>query len=97
MGARLDSTERKLKDERKAHAEHLDAHRLLVNSPTLTTALAPSPIAKAAALLQDLEERKVIPSTLPNVIEDRLERLECICGTSLGGGDDARSRPGAPP
>ncbi len=84
------STERKLKDEREAHEKHLAAHRLLINSPTLTVALAPALISKAAVLLQDLEQRKVIPSTLPNVIEDRLERLECICGASLAVGTDAR-------
>jgi DNA sulfur modification protein DndD len=90
IGARLDALERKLKDERAAHEEHLASHRLLINSPTLTVALAPDPVLKAAALLQDLEVRKVIPSTLPNVIEDRLERLECICGTSLAQGTGAR-------
>lgn len=90
LGARLEATERKLKDERLSHDKHLNAHRLLINSPTLTASLAPTPISKAAALLQDLEARKVIPSTLPNVIEDRLERLECICGTSLAEGTDAR-------
>lgn len=90
IGARLDATERKLKDEREAHEKHLAAHRLLINSPTLTVALAPGPVSKAAELLQDLEQRKVIPSTLPNVIEDRLERLECLCGASLAEGTDAR-------
>ncbi|HMS12467.1 MAG TPA: AAA family ATPase [Microthrixaceae bacterium] len=90
IGARLEGTERKLKDEREAHEKHLAAHRLLINSPTLTVALAPALISKAAVLLQDLEQRKVIPSTLPNVIEDRLERLECICGASLAEGTDAR-------
>ena len=86
LGARLEATERKLKDERETRAKCLSAHRELINSPSLTAALAPAPVSKAA----DLEVRKVIPSTLPNVIEDRLERLECICGTSLADGTDAR-------
>lgn len=90
IGAQLESAERKLKDERDAHQKHLVAHRRLINLPTLTVALAPRPVATAAALLADLEERKVIPSTLPNVIEDRLDREECLCGASLANGTDAR-------
>lgn len=90
VGAQLDVAERRLKEARDAHETLLVAHRRLINLPTLTVALAPTPIAVAAGLLADLEERKVIPSTLPNVIEDRLDRQECLCGTSLAPGTDAR-------
>ena len=97
VGARLTAAEQKLEDERKAHGALLVAHRRLLNSPTLTVALAPTPLRAAAALLSDLEARKVIPSTLPNVIEDRLERAECICGTSLASGTAARAASRSPP
>ena len=90
VGARLEVAERKLREERASHGGLLVAHRRLLNSPTLNVALAPGPLNAAAGLLADLEERKVIPSTLPNVIEDRLARAECICGTSLAPGTDAR-------
>jgi len=90
VGARLEEAERRLKDERGVHQSLLQSHRRLINSPTLTSALAPRPIRVAAALLADLELRKVIPSTLPNVIEDRLDRRECICGASLADGTEAR-------
>lgn len=92
LGQQLEAAERQLRDERDAHAKLLAAHRQLINSPSLTVALAPRQIAEAASLLRDLEERKVIPSTLPNVIEDRLVRLECLCGASLAEGTDARQR-----
>lgn len=90
IGVQLASAERNLNDERGAYQKHLVAHRRLINLPTLTVAMAPRPVTAAAALLADLEERKVIPSTLPNVLEDRLEREECLCGASLAKGTDAR-------
>jgi len=90
VGSRLEATERRLKDEREVHQKLLLAHRRLINSSSLTVALAPTPIGRAAELLADLEVRKVIPSTLPNVIEDRLERGECLCGSSLADGTEAR-------
>lgn len=92
MGIKLIDSERSLKAEREEHKQLLDAHRRLLNSSSLVIALAPKPFHTAAALLADLEERKVIPSTLPNVIEDRLMREECICGNSLAPGTNARIR-----
>ena len=91
VGALLDKEERDLESERTTHRELLESHRRLLNSPSLTVALAPRPIGIAASILADLEERKVIPSTLPSVIEDRLARQECICGTSLASGTEARA------
>ena len=90
LGRRLQKAEARLGDERKEEALLLGAHRRLLNSPSLAVALAPGPVAKAAALLTELEERKVIPSTLPTVIEDRLARGECICGAPLTPGTKER-------
>lgn len=92
LGQQLETAERQLREERGAHEKLLASHRQLINSPSLTVALAPRQIGEAARLLRDLEERKVIPSTLPNVIEDRLARLECLCGESLAEGTKARKR-----
>lgn len=86
LGVKLDRAEKQLDAERKQHVSLLAAHRRLINTPSLVVAMAPGPISKAAAILADLEERKVIPSTLPNVIEDRLAREECICGADLSEG-----------
>lgn len=91
LGIRLEKAEAGLQSEQQAEVELLAAHRRLLNSPSLTIALAPGPIASAAQLLADLEQRKVIPSTLPNVIEDRLAREECICGASLTEGTKERA------
>jgi DNA sulfur modification protein DndD len=90
IGIRLSSSEQKLAEVRAQHESLLDAHRRLINLPSLTVALAPMPLSAASELLADLEKRKVIPSTLPNLIEDRLEREECICGTCLKPGTEAR-------
>lgn len=92
MGVKLETAEKSLKSEREEHKQLLEGHRRLLNSSSLVIALAPTPIQLAAGLLADLEERKVIPSTLPNVIEDRLMREECICGNSLAHGTAARTR-----
>lgn len=83
LGIKLDRAEKSLEAERQTEKTLLKAHRDLLNLPFLTVALAPTRIADAAGLLQHLEEKKVIPSTLPEVIEDRLARGECICGTAL--------------
>jgi DNA sulfur modification protein DndD len=91
LGLRLEKADGLLGNERKLQATLLVAHRRLLNAPSLTVAMAPTPIAAAAALLADLEDRKVIPSTLPNVIEDRLAREECICGASLAAGTKERA------
>jgi DNA sulfur modification protein DndD len=91
LGRRLEKAETELDAERKQEASLLAAHRRLLNSPSLAVALSPGPVAKAAAILADLEERKVIPSTLPTVIEDRLARGECICGAPLTEGTKERT------
>lgn len=91
LGVRLEKSEAQLDAERKQQTSLHSAHRRLLNSPSLTVALAPTPIGAAAAILADLEERKVIPSTLPTVIEDRLARGECICGAPLTAGTKERA------
>lgn len=90
LGVRLVRAEGQLESERKQETSLLASHRRLLNSASLAVALAPSPVAKAASILADLEERRVIPSTLPTVIEDRLSRGECICGASLAEGTRER-------
>lgn len=91
LGVRLTKAEAQLESERKQQVALHAAHRRLLNAPSLTVALAPTPIASAAAILADLEQRKVIPSTLPTVIEDRLARGECICGAPLTVGTKERA------
>lgn len=91
LGARLEKAEGNLESEREQQVDLLAAHRRLLNMSSLTVALAPTPIASAAAILAKLEEQKVIPSTLPEVIEDRLAREECICGTPLTEGTSERA------
>lgn len=90
IGLRLAAAEKDLVHTRSQHENLLVAHRRLINLPSLTLALAPKPLGTALELLADLEKRKVIPSTLPNIIQDRLEREECICGTCLKPGTEAR-------
>ncbi|MHB8288694.1 MAG: AAA family ATPase [Acidimicrobiales bacterium] len=92
LGVTLEKAEGQLDAERKREASLLGSHRRLLNAPSLIVALAPTPIATAASMLADLEERRVIPSTLPAVLEDRLARGECICGASLGHGSHERDR-----
>ena len=91
LGRRLARAEGSLKIERQKHSQLIAVHRRLLNTPSLAVALAPRRVASAAAILSDLEKRKVIPSTLPDVIEDRLARNECICGADLSTGTSERN------
>ena len=90
LGKKLAKAENSLKSERTHQAELASSHRRLLNSASLVIALASTRISSAATVLQDLERRKVIPSTLPDVIEDRLSRQECICGADLSQGTPQR-------
>ena len=83
LAKKLEKAEKRLADERKQRTVHIQYHRSLLNTASLYSALAPSPVASAAGMLADLEKRKVIPSTLPDVLEDSLAREECICGADL--------------
>lgn len=90
IGHELSSSEASLQKEREAQRSFVAAHRRALNTPSLTLALAPSVLLKAGQILGELEDRKVIPNTLPGVIEDVLMAGQCICGCDLPAGSPRR-------
>lgn len=84
----LTSTVDRLEKERRHYLDLVTQQRKLINSSTLAIALARPSVAKTHSLLASLEEQKVIPNTLPEVVEDRLERGTCICGCDVSPGTD---------
>lgn len=87
----LTSTERRLKEERRHYQDLIALQRKLVNSPSLAIAIAHSSVAITSGLLASLEEQKVIPNTLPEVVQDRLARGTCICGRDISPGTDGHA------
>ncbi len=80
-------TERKnIVTERKRAETLTTQHRKLLEAPAVGYSLAQNALTKAHGLLGDLEDNKVIPDTLPDVIEERLNKGICICGEDLSPG-----------
>jgi DNA sulfur modification protein DndD len=79
----LRKAEDDLSNERKNSESLVKALRSYLNSSSLTFALAGSAIETAASVLRDLEDQKVIPNTLPEIVQERIERGVCICGASV--------------
>jgi DNA sulfur modification protein DndD len=76
--------------ERKRAQSLTTQHRKLLELPAVGYSLAQNALTKSHDLLGDLEVKKVIPDTLPDVIEDRLHKGVCICGDDLGPGTPKR-------
>jgi len=87
----LTSTEGRLAEERRHYQDLIAQQRKLVNSSSLAIAMARSSVAKTSRLLASLEEQKVIPNTLPAVVQDRLARGTCICGQDVSPGSDGHT------
>lgn len=79
----LTNAETRLSAERLNDKQLIQAHRSLMHRPHLLYAISGGTLQKAGQLLADLENRKVIPNTLPEVVQDRLNRGTCICGEDV--------------
>jgi DNA sulfur modification protein DndD len=79
----LRAAENKLAAERKRYDDVVKQLRRQVNGTTLLSSLLEPAIRKSSASLRELEDQKVIPNTLPDIVVDRLERGTCICGASV--------------
>jgi DNA sulfur modification protein DndD len=87
----LTSTEGRLGEERRHYSDLVAQQRRLINSPSLAIAVALPSIVKTSELLAALENRKVIPNTLPEVVQDRLARGTCICGRDVSPGSEGHT------
>ena len=74
----------------KAAEEELERNirslRDKLNTPELLFQLSKDFLNKAETIFDELEEKKVIPNTLPEILETTLARGTCICGASIAKG-----------
>jgi DNA sulfur modification protein DndD len=84
----LTDIQKRIKREEENYQQLVKQQRALVNSYQLIGELGDSVLKDASVLLTSLEEQKVIPNTLPDVVRDRLERGICICGRSVARGSE---------
>jgi DNA sulfur modification protein DndD len=68
----------------------LDDMRMAFRGQPLSWAIAGVQLADGRAKLEELVDRRVIPNTSLQILEDRLEDGECICGSDLHHGSDLR-------
>jgi DNA sulfur modification protein DndD len=54
-----------------------------LNSSDLLFSVAQNVLSKTASIFADLEKRKVIPNTLPEILEEVVEKGICICGADV--------------
>ena len=87
----LTNTEERLKGERAHFDDLVKQLRKLINSPRLAISVAIPCIERSAPLFDGLEEKKVIPNTLPEVVQDRLTRGICICGRDVSPGSEGHT------
>jgi DNA sulfur modification protein DndD len=74
----------------KAAEEDLErnirALREKLNTPELLFQISKGFLKTAETIFDDLEEKKVIPNTLPEILETTLANGICICGADIGEG-----------
>ena len=59
-----------------------------LNTPELLFQLSKDFLNKAETIFDELEDKKVIPNTLPEILETTLARGICICGVSIAKGTE---------
>jgi DNA sulfur modification protein DndD len=68
----------------------LGGMRTAFRGQPLSWALASAQLERGRQKLEELADRRVIPNTSLQILEDRLEDGECICGSDLHLGSDLR-------
>jgi DNA sulfur modification protein DndD len=79
----MTDAEMRLSAERLNDKQLVQEHRSLMHRPHLLYAISGGALQKATQILSDLENRKIIPNTLPEIVQDRLNRGTCICGEDV--------------
>ncbi len=87
----LTSKEGQLEDARKHSLELTERQRELINQSDLLAKISMNHIRQAGELLVQLESEGVIPDTLPEVVQDRLDRGTCICGRDISEGTEGHT------
>jgi DNA sulfur modification protein DndD len=83
LNARIAKAETEHTAFEAARASSIARMRQLLRSEACSDAFLGSQLERGLAMLSDLADRQVIPGTSLNVLDDRLELQECICGEPL--------------
>ena len=92
LNDRIEKAERAAEAQERARHAALVRMRDAVRSEACSWALMGENLEKGMVLLSGLAERNVIPGTSVEVLTDRLELEECICGEPLTVGSEHRRR-----
>ncbi|HWA67417.1 MAG TPA: AAA family ATPase [Mycobacteriales bacterium] len=92
LNTRIETAERDRELLEKARARALGRMREALRSEAISWTLMSDQLDEGMKLLSDLVDRRVIPGTSIEVLTDRLELKECICGEALEPGSGHRHR-----
>lgn len=90
LNARIEAAERERDLLEDARSRVLGRMRDALRSEAISWTLMGDRLNRGMGLLSDLVDRRVIPGTSVEVLTDRLELKECICGEPLEPGSDHR-------
>ena len=91
INAEISGLKADLSDLDEREASHFADMREALRSEALSWDVAGEWLHTGLMSLGELADRGVIPGTAVEVLVDRLQLEECICGTSLAKGSDART------
>lgn len=92
LNARIEAAERDRDLREKERSRALGRMQDALRSEAISWTLMGDQLDEGMKLLSDLVDRRVIPGTSIEVLTDRLELEECICGEPLEPGSDHRHR-----
>lgn len=84
----FEQTGKQLKAAEEELERNIRSLRDKLNAPELLFQLSKDFLKKAENIFDDLEEKKVIPNTLPEILETTLANGFCICGADISKGTD---------
>ncbi len=88
INARIEALRLDIADLERRELGVLSAMRQVLQGETLSWHLIEDKLSDGLHVLDNLSDRNVIPGTSIEVLRDRLELAECICGESLEGGTE---------
>ena len=86
LGKQFEISGKQLKVAEEELERNIRSLRDKLNTPELLFQLSREFLNKAETIFDELEEKKVIPNTLPEILETTLARGICICGASIAKG-----------
>lgn len=82
----LEASSKQLKAAEDELERNIGSLRDKLNTPELLFQISNVFLGKADEIFSDLQQKKIIPNTLPGILEDVLNEGRCICGGDLSEG-----------